>query len=243
MSLMPLPSADVSTEGAPALASVPREGRDVLALHELNKCWGDLRVLDSVELVLAAGTITSIGGTNGVGKTTLLRLAAGLIGPDSGVIWLDGLHPERDRREYLRRVGLMAAGDRGLYARLSVRQHLDFAARVAFVPRRERGVRVDAALDRFLLGDLAGRRVERMSMGQRQRLRLAMTLMHGPDVLLLDEPANSLDEPGLEILRAAVVEIVNAGGVALWCSPGGLEQPVAFDARYTLENGKLLETV
>ena len=234
-----VPATPAEPDTTRAAFSDAMSDRDVLALHEVSKKWGELQVLDAIDLVLAAGTVTWIGGTNGVGKTTLLRIAAGLIGAEGGVVWLDGLHPERQRRAYLGRVGFLSAGDRGLYARMSVKKHLDFAARIAFVPRGERRARIEESLERFLLQDLADRRVDRMSMGQRQRLRIAMTLIHGPDVLLFDEPANSLDEPGIEMLRGVVDDTVSVGGVVLWCSPGGLQQPVDFDDRYTLSGGAL----
>ena len=122
--------------------------------------------------------------------------------PDAGTVTVDGLSSDANWREYHRRIGFLSAGDRGLYNRFSVRGHLEYGARIAFVPRARRREAVDEALVRFGLTDLATRRADRLSQGQRQRLRLALTVVHDPKVLLLDEPRNSLDDEGLAMLIA-----------------------------------------
>jgi ABC-2 type transport system ATP-binding protein len=94
-------------------------------------------------------------------------------------------------------------------------------------------------LARFGLEDLAKRRADRLSQGQRQRLRLALTVIHRPKVTLLDEPTNSLDQAGVEMLRLAMRDMLIAGGSVIWCSPLGEEQPAAFDETFVLEHGKL----
>ena len=161
-------------------------------------------MLDDVALSLAPGTLASLTGVNGVGKTTLLRIVGGLIAPDSGTVTVDGLAVESQRREYQRRIGLLTAGQTGLYARLGARHHLELWARIAFVPRPERRERVERALGLFGLDGFATKRADRLSTGQRQRLRLAMTFLHEPRLVLLDEPATSLDAVGIETLRSAV---------------------------------------
>lgn len=196
-------------------------------------------VLDGVNLRLSAGTVTWIGGRNGVGKTTLLRIAGGILIPRAGTVRLSGLDPIRDRRAYHRRLGFLSAGDRGLYARMSVSQHLDYWARLAYVPRSERPTRVAQAISAFELEPQADQRVDRLSMGQRQRARLAMAFLHTPDVVLLDEPRNSLDDDGYRILNDQVIGLARRGGTVLWCSPRGEDRVLRFDACYSLDNGKL----
>ncbi|MGH9138713.1 MAG: ABC transporter ATP-binding protein [Acidimicrobiales bacterium] len=213
----------------------------VLELAGVSKRWGDLVVLDVVDLVLLSGQRVRLSGENGVGKTTLLRIASGLILPEGGSVTLDGLRPDRDRRAYHQRLGYLAAGDRGVYARLTVRQNLEFAAGVAFLHgagRREAAVA--AAIARFELQALERRRADRLSMGQRQRLRLALTFLHEPDVVLLDEPRSSLDSAGLALLTGALDALVARGGTALWCAPTGDDDGVSADAAYLLQAAKVV---
>jgi heme ABC exporter ATP-binding subunit CcmA len=211
-----------------------------LRLTGLTKSWGELRVLTDVDLLIEAGQRAWVGGRNGVGKTTLLRIAAGLIVPDAGEISLQGLDVERDRREFQTRLGFLTAGNTGLYARLTVRDNVAFQAAISFVPRKRRAQAVAEALTRFGLGELAGRRVDRLSMGQRQRVRLAMTFVHSPPIVLLDEPETSLDDDGLELLDRALEEMVAAGGGALVCSPSRAKLELGVDTGYVLEDGALV---
>lgn len=210
-----------------------------LELSGIVKRWGDTPVLTGGELTLEHGQVAWIGGRNGAGKTTLLRIAAGLIVADAGEVYLQGLHPERDRREYQRRLGYLAAGNGGLYARLTVRQNLEFWSCIAFVPQAERRQAVDTAIIEFELDELAGRRVDRMSMGQRQRVRLAMAFLHRPTLVLLDEPHTSLDDDGTALLRRALERLRDAGGAAIWCSPSADQADIGFDVAHVIDDGRL----
>jgi ABC-2 type transport system ATP-binding protein len=151
-----------------------------------------------------------------------------------------GLDPQSDRRAVQRRLGYLSAGDRGLYARLTVEQNLELWAGLALVPPRRRKPLIQSAILRFELAELARRRVDRLSMGQRQRVRLAMTFLHEPDVVLLDEPQTSLDDPGLELLEASLSEVTARGAAVLWCSPAAHNLPLRADLRYELEDGRVV---
>lgn len=213
-----------------------------LVIRDVTKRWRkDLPlVLDRLDLTLEPGTTTWVGGRNGVGKTTMLRVAAGLIEPDSGRAEVWGVGPGENRVRYQQLVSFLPAGDRGLYARLTVRRQLEFWARIAMVPRERFGETVEHAIDTFDLGELADRRVDRMSMGQRQRLRIAMTFLPKPEVVLLDEPLTSLDSEGTNLIQAAVSEVLARDGAVLWCSPSGEHLEMSFDAHWMLERGRLV---
>jgi len=211
----------------------------VLRLDGISKRWPKVPspVLADVSLGVEPGSLVFIGGANGVGKTTLLRVAAGLIAPDSGEIRVGGLHPARDRRAYQSRVGFLPAGTSGLYARLTVAAHLRLWSRLAMLPRGRREHAIEATAACFDLEPLLERRVDRISMGQRQRVRLAMSFLHEPALVLLDEPLTSLDDAGAELLTGALGELAARGGAALWCAPD--PAGASFDRSYWLEHGEL----
>lgn len=212
-----------------------------LAVDALTKRWPRQKepVLRSVDLALAAGELAWLTGENGVGKTTLLRVIAGIIAPDHGTVRVCGLTLAGGRRVFQSHIGLLTAGNSGLYARMTVSQHLDYWARLAMVSPRERSARIDEFIERFTLTELAGRRLDRMSMGQRQRVRIAMAFLHRPQLILLDEPANSLDTEGRELLLEAVEQHRREGGATLWCSPAGDELGAIADQRFALRAGEL----
>lgn len=221
----------------------PEHHTPLVLLESVSRHFGRGRsrceVLRDLNLAVPGGTAIWVGGRNGAGKTTLLRIITGILMPDEGVVSVEGLRPERNWREYHRRIGFLSAGDRGLYARLSVRAHFEYWSALTFVPRSRRKQEIERALDRFGLAELADRRSERLSQGQRQRVRLALTLVHEPRVLLLDEPRNSLDAEGLDMLSAAVDDVVARGGAVIWCSPPREEQPISFQRELMLEEGAL----
>lgn len=216
----------------------------VLELAGVHKRWAGAErpVLDDMDLTLPAGQVVGITGRNGAGKTTLLRVAAGLIAPEAGTVSVLGLDLEEDRRACQRRLGFLTAGNSGLYGRLQVDHHLDFWSRLAMVPRTERAHRVRDARERFELGELGGRRVDRLSMGQRQRLRIALAFLHGPRLVLLDEPRTSLDDESTMLLAAAVAALAASGGAAVVCAPTREQTGVALDRCLTVVHGRLDET-
>jgi ABC-2 type transport system ATP-binding protein len=220
----------------PSIVSGPRR----LSLQGVCKSWSGRPILDSVDLEVEAGRLVALVGANGVGKTTLLRIVAGLIGADRGTVRLDGIDVFADRREYQRRLGFLSAGQTGLYARLSVRDQLDYWARLAFVPRSERKGAIDRSIERFALGDIRSQRVERLSMGQRQRVRLAMAFLHEPRLVLLDEPRTSLDAAGIDIVNEALGDFVSSGGTAVWCAPDADDLSLPASSVYALSAGRVI---
>ncbi len=244
--IAPAPRAGAGNGATPRLGPLsaplgPTEESFPLMLRNVGKRWhrNPTSVLDGVDLNLDPGTRTWVGGRNGAGKTTLLRIAAGLIDPDCGRAEVWGFTARENRSRYQSLVSFLPAGDRGLYARLTVQHQLDFWARMAMIAPADIRPRVEAAIDTFELGEFADRRVDRMSMGQRQRLRIAMTFLTEPEIVLVDEPLTSLDSEGAAILDQAIEALIARDGALLWCSPEveHLRQP--FDVRWILEDGRL----
>lgn len=196
-----------------------QSGPCLFTLEGVSKNWGDLVVLNDVDLQIPAGEIVGIAGGNGVGKTTLLRIATGVITPDKGSIRLRGVDIEQDLTAFQKEIGFLSAGDRGLYARLTVRQNLDFCAGLAGLSRSERGKSIARMVSEFDLADLIERRVDRLSMGQRQRVRLAVTFLHEPKIVFLDEAKTSLDEAGVTLLNGTLARLLAKGGAAFLASP------------------------
>ena len=226
----------------PARSPAPLQGSQPspLVIDDVHRSWGPRPVLMGASLTLAPGSVTWLGGPNGAGKTTLLRIVAGLLAPQRGSVSVFGLDIERQRDGVARHLGFLSAGDRGLQARLTVTHNLELWAGLALVPRARRAARIGAALHGFALEELAAQRVDRLSMGQRQRVRLAQTFLHDPGLVLLDEPHTSLDDAGLALIERAIDGVRSRGGAVLWCSPASAKLPLEADAHYLLRDGALV---
>jgi heme exporter protein A len=174
-----------------------------LTIDGVSKLYGARRVLSNIEATLHAGDVLLITGPNGIGKSTLLRLLAGLQRPSSGAITytIDGAPLEP--REAQAEIGLVGA-DVHLYRELTAREHIHFIADVRGLP----GARdsYTAILDEIGLAGRADQPVGTFSSGMLQRLRYALALMSHPRVLLLDEPTTNLDSAGIAVVDRVVAE-------------------------------------
>ncbi|MDX6667946.1 MAG: type transport system ATP-binding protein [Solirubrobacteraceae bacterium] len=231
------PSAEPT---AARLAVEPHEADPLLILDGIVMELGRNLILDGATLDAPPGSVTCIAGANGAGKTTLLRVAAGILEPKAGTVLLGALSPQRNRGEYSRRLGFASAGNQGLYARLKVVQNLRLWAALAYVPFAERERAVTGVLEEFGLSDLATRRSDRLSLGQRQRVRLALAFLHSPDLVLLDEPHTSLDEDGMEGLANAMAGVAARGGAVLWAAPSAEHAPLPANRVARIDNGQVV---
>jgi len=153
---------------------------------------GDVDVLEGVTLDLDARTVAVVG-ENGSGKSTFARLVGGLIRRDAGDLRVLGLDPQRDARELRRRVALVFSNPDAQIVMPTVREDVAFSLRPERLPRAEADARVDAALARLGLGDLAHRPAHDLSGGQKQLLALAGAFVRRPELVIADEPTAYLD--------------------------------------------------
>jgi ABC-type multidrug transport system ATPase subunit len=168
---------------------------------DLTKTYGSrITAVNRVGLSVRKGEIYGFLGPNGAGKTTTLRMLAGLIRPTSGAVRVLGLPPGHPRA--LARIGALIESP-GFYPYLSGRDNLRVVARYAGVGDR----RVDATLELVKLSERARDRYAGYSLGMKQRLGVAATLLKDPDLLILDEPTNGLDPAGMRDMRALIREL------------------------------------
>jgi ABC-2 type transport system ATP-binding protein len=178
----------------------------------LSKSYGNVPVVSDVSLHCEPGTITGFLGPNGAGKSTTLKMIVGLARPDHGTSTVDG-HPFVGLPNPTRVVGTLLDPS-AMHAGRTGRSTLTIAARMAGVPT----TRVDELLDRVGLAGAADRRVGGYSLGMRQRLGIAQTLVGEPQVLILDEPANGLDPEGIAWMRGLLRDFADRGGTVLLSS-------------------------
>ncbi|MCI4327751.1 MAG: ABC transporter ATP-binding protein [Thermoplasmata archaeon] len=171
--------------------------------------------LRGVDLDVDHGEIFGLLGPNGAGKTTFTKILSTLLIPTSGSVEVLGLDVVRQAAELRPRIGLVLGGERGLYNRISARENLRYFADIYGVPVVHRDRRIQEVLDRVDLTEAADRRVEEFSRGMKQKLHLARGILHGPEILFLDEPTIGLDPKSARETRKLIRSLV-ADGVTIF---------------------------
>jgi ABC-2 type transport system ATP-binding protein len=177
----------------------------MVAVSRLRRTFGDRVAVDDVSFELVPGEVFGLLGPNGGGKTTTLRMVAGLIRPSSGEVRIDGVAVTAETSARLRaRIGFLTEAP-GLWDQFSVRQTLLVYARLHGLDAPERAV--DASLELFDLRDRAAEHTAKLSKGLKQRVALARALLHNPSVLLLDEPTAGLDPESARGVRDLILRL------------------------------------
>ncbi|MBG0566754.1 ATP-binding cassette domain-containing protein [Actinoplanes aureus] len=213
--------------------------RPAVSVAGLRKTFGEKVVLDGIDLTVTEGTVFALLGPNGAGKTTMVRILATLLPADGGSIRVAGhdLHSDPDGvRAAIGLTGQFAAVDR----LLTVRENLRLMADLHRLGRTEGGRRVARLIERFDLGESAGKPVSLLSGGQQRRLDLAMTLVGDPRLIFLDEPTTGLDPRSRHAMWQIVRELV-AEGVTVFLTTQYLDEADQLADRIAvLDHGRIV---
>ena len=188
--------------------------RPVVVLEHLTKRYGAFTALDDVSLTLSAGQIFGLIGPNGAGKTTTIKILVGLIRPTEGQAQIAGADCVRDARKIKRLVGYMP-DQFGSFDNMRVWEYLDFFGAAFGIPRRQRLLRIEEIMETTGTTYMKDRFVESLSHGMQQRVGVARTLLHDPQVLILDEPANGLDPQARIEMRNLLLKLAQLGKTLL----------------------------
>jgi ABC-2 type transport system ATP-binding protein len=186
----------------------------VLVLDNITRRFGDRLALDHVSLSVPDGRMVGFVGANGAGKTTTMRIALGVLAADAGTVTFRGQVPDLATR---RRFGYMPE-ERGLYPKGRLLEQLVFLARLHGVDRGVAARRGQDLLERLGLGDRSGDKLESLSLGNQQRVQVAASLVHDPELLVLDEPFSGLDPLAVDAMADLLREKTAAGVGVLFSS-------------------------
>ena len=212
-------------------------GKKVLELKNVSKSFGKRKIIDNLNLEVEEGEIYGFLGPNGSGKTTTIKMILRLINSDSGEIKVNGYDTKKQFEKAMECIGAIVENP-DLYKYMSGIDNLRLHARIRNIDEK----RIKEVLE---LVELKGRekdKVGKYSLGMKQRLGLALTLLHKPKVLILDEPTNGLDPAGIKKLRDILKEISHKEGVAVFVSSHILsEMQLMCDRVAVLDNGKIVK--
>ncbi len=208
----------------------------MLELVEVSRCYGDVVALEDLSLGVPKARMVGFVGPNGAGKTTAMRIVLGLQQPDTGEVRWEGRPLDAGMR---RRIGYMPE-ERGLYPKMRALEQLIYVARLSGLGAGAALSSANLWIERFGLQERANDRVETLSLGNQQRVQLAVALVHNPDLLVLDEPFSGLDPVGVDLMSDVLKDEV-AGGAAVIFSSHQLElvERICNDVAI-INNGRLV---
>ena len=211
---------------------------DVVEVQDVSRHYGRRRALARVSLTCRAGEVVGLFGPNGAGKSTLLGIVSTMVRPTSGTVQYGSRSAREAGDDLRRRIGVLGH-DLFLYADLTARENLEFFGRLYSVG--DLGARVRGALESARLTDRANDRVGGFSRGLRQRLALERALLHGPRLVLLDEPFTGLDDESAYLLAARLTTLKQTGAIVVVATHDFDLAEGLMDRMICLRGGRLRE--
>ena len=184
----------------------------MLTIDNISKSFGTYRALDGVSLHVRRGSVFGLLGPNGAGKTTLIRIINHIIRPDGGTLLFDG-HPMTDAD--VMQIGYLPE-ERGLYKKMRVGEQAIYLARLKGLDKATAEQRLRQWFDRLEIADWWNRRVEELSKGMQQKVQFVVTVLHNPQLLILDEPFSGFDPVNADILKREILRLKEQGATVIF---------------------------
>jgi ABC-2 type transport system ATP-binding protein len=194
-----------------------------IRIEKLTRDFGSVRAVDNLSFEVPSGTIFGFLGPNGAGKTTTIRLLLGLLEPTTGMAHVLGLDTQTQATEIRARTGALLEHS-GIYEQLSAEDNLEFYGRVWRIPEVERKTRIKELLSDMNLWERRGERAGKWSRGMKQKLALARTLLHRPQLVLLDEPTAGLDVSSAAEVREDLEALAEREGVTVFLTTHNMSE-------------------
>ena len=214
-------------------------GPPAIEAENLTKRFGDFTAVDRVSIRIDQGEIFGFLGSNGCGKSTTMKILTGLLQPSAGSARLFGRAVDTRDLETRKRVGYMSQSF-SLYNELTVRQNLELHARLFQLPSDTIDARVQEMLTRFGLSTVAGAMPNALSLGVRQRLQLAVAVIHRPEMLILDEPTSGVDPIARDTFWELLSELSRKDGVTIFISTHFVNEAERCDRVSLMHAGRIL---
>jgi ribosome-dependent ATPase len=230
--------------GHRALQVPPRrivDAEPVITARGLTRLFGDFTAVDHVSFTIERGEIFGFVGSNGCGKTTTMKMLTGLLPASEGEALLFGRPLDASDLGARRRVGYMSQSF-SLYTELTVRQNLDLHARLFHLPAREGKARIAELIRRFGLADHIDQRAQDLPLGIRQRLSLAVAIVHEPEMLILDEPTSGVDPLARDRFWELLIDLSRNQGVTIFISTHFMNEAERCDRISLMDSGRVLAT-
>lgn len=211
----------------------------MITVNDLHKTIGQVKALNGLSFQAENGTITGLLGPNGAGKTTCLRTLLGLLKADSGHASIDGFDIARQTLQARQQIGLFP-DPFGLYERLTPREYVQFFAELNGMSTQAARVATAEVLQQLRMAEIADRRCQGFSQGQRMKTALAQAIVHKPTNIVLDEPTRGLDVMSTRVLRELLLTLKQQGHCVLFSSHVMQEVAALCDQVVVMAKGRVV---
>ena len=219
----------------------PMAAEPVIVARDLTRRFGDFTAVDRVSFTIERGEIFGFVGSNGCGKTTTMKMLTGLLSPSDGEALLFGKPLDAHDMAARLRVGYMSQSF-SLYTELTVRQNLELHARLFHIPARKAKLRLAQLIRQFGLADFLDQRASDLPLGIRQRLSLAVAIVHEPEILILDEPTSGVDPLARDQFWELLIDLSRNRGVTIFVSTHFMNEAERCDRISLMDSGRVLVT-
>lgn len=209
---------------------------EVLRVENIVKQYAGHKALDDISISTKKGEIFGLLGPNGAGKTTLIRVVNQIIGPDSGKVYLDGRLISRDD---ISRIGYLPE-ERGLYKKMKVYDQVLYFARLKGMSKKDAKKRIDTWFEKFEITSWYDKKVEELSKGMAQKIQFIITVLHEPELLILDEPFSGFDPINAQLIRNEILELKKNGASILLSTHNMNSVEEICDSIALIDQSKLL---
>jgi len=211
----------------------------VIEVSKLTKRFENITAVDQICFTVNKGEIFGFLGPNGAGKTTTIRMLTGLLTPDSGDIFIDNIDIRRDSIKAKMKMGVIPEMG-NIYADLTAKQNIILSGRFYGIPKQELGNKADSLLEQFELYDRKNDLVRKFSRGMKQRVNIASTIVHEPEILFLDEPTSGLDVQSQRMIKN-IIKQMNQKGTTVFLTTHNIEEANQLCTRVAIINkGKIV---
>ncbi len=185
---------------------------NILTIEHIHKSYGDFKALNDISLAIPEGSIFGLLGPNGAGKTTLIRIITQIIAADKGSILINN---EPLNAAHIRNIGYLPE-ERGLYKKMKVGEHLLYLARLKGLSKNEAMEQIKIWFRKFEIAGWWGKKVEDLSKGMQQKIQFIATVLHRPNLIILDEPFSGFDPINVNIIKDEILKLASEGNTIIF---------------------------
>ena len=212
----------------------------MISIHNITKTFGSTVAVNNISFCAKDGSITGLIGSNGSGKSTTMRMIATLLKQTEGTIQINGIDTVKQPQKAREKIGILLGGDVSLYERLTARENILYFSDLQGVSRGVAQGRLNELATLLGMNDYLDRRVAGFSRGMRQKVAFARSIIHSPDVLLLDEPSTGLDINSIKDVQDFILYCKSQGKTILLSTHNAHEMEKLCDHLVFIENGSLM---